>query len=87
MLYQTGEHVLIAEMRSQLKRLVEKYQCKVLAIDMTPVGLLPSSLLGLLVSLYKGGLKIEMLHPSEPVRQLLERTKLNRILVIRDQAR
>jgi anti-anti-sigma regulatory factor len=56
----------------------------VLAIDVTPVDVLPCSVLGLLASLHKRGITIELLHPSKIVREELETTRLNQLFVVRD---
>jgi hypothetical protein len=43
---------------------------------MTPVDPMPSVLLGLLATLRKGGVEIELLHASASVRTMLEVTNL-----------
>jgi hypothetical protein len=74
----------ICHARNELENLNTERTCTTLAIDMSPVTVVPSSFLGLLVSLHKGGLKIELLHPSQSVRETLDATQLNRILTVRD---
>ena len=82
--YESGGHVFISQTRKQIESLRSQHQCRVLAIDLTPVAYMPSWLVGLLVSLGKGEFQIELLNPSESIRDMLETTKLNRIIVVRD---
>jgi hypothetical protein len=76
--------IFVSEALDQLQNLVSQYQCKTLAVNMVAVDSLPSSFLGLLVSLAKGELQIELLHPSARVRQTLAITRLERFFTIRD---
>jgi anti-anti-sigma factor len=82
--YESGGDVFITEARREIERLKSEHECKLLVIDLTSVVFMPSWLVGLLVSLRKGGLQIELLHPSASIRDMLETTKLNRFLVVRD---
>jgi hypothetical protein len=70
--------------RSELESLTSEHDCTTLAIDISPIDLVPSSFLGLLVSLHRSGLEIELLHASKSVREILDRTQLNRVLKVRD---
>ena len=74
---------LAFEARHQLEGLVGQHQCTALAIDMSPVGYLPSSLLGVFIGLFKGGVQVELLHPSPSIRESLEVTKLDRFFTVR----
>jgi hypothetical protein len=58
--------------------------CKVLAIDVTNVDVVPSSFLSVLVLLSTGGLQIELLRPSTSLLELLEKAKLTQFFVCRD---
>jgi anti-anti-sigma factor len=78
------EAAVLQEIRDEVDDLIGQHQCKVLAIDMTDVDVIPSAVLGLLVGLTSKGLKVELLHPSESVRQTLAVTKLDQLLSIRD---
>jgi anti-anti-sigma factor len=82
--YRSGAEGVVSAVRNQLESLIARHECKVLAIDMTPVDPMPSAFLGLLISLRKGGMKIELLHPSGTVRESLDTTKLLRFFTIRD---
>ena len=59
--YREGTTVFVARAGDELKGLITQGQCKVLAIDMTPVDPMPSVFLGLLATLRKGGVKIQLL--------------------------
>ena len=83
MFFLPGADGLVAGIRKQLDRLVSQHQTRVLAIDMGPVGRVPSSFLGGL-SPRRGGLKIELLHPNNAVRLTLETTNLNRLFTVLD---
>jgi anti-anti-sigma factor len=79
-----GSEDFLVKLQSQLEELVSQHESKTLAIDMTPVNFLPSSFLGLLTSLAKTGLRVELLHVSATVRDSLETTKLDQFFSIRD---
>ena len=76
--------VVRKEIRDEFHDLIGQHQCKVLTIDVTDVDLMPSAVVGLLVGLRSKGVKVELLHPSESVRESLRATKLDRLLSIRD---
>jgi hypothetical protein len=84
LLFSPEQPSLLAHVRGELNCLVADHQCRVLAIDMEPVDFVLSPFLGLLVSLHREGVTIELLHPSELVRETLEVTKLNQVFVVRD---
>jgi hypothetical protein len=70
--------------RDQLEELIAEHGCTVLTVDLSPVGRLPSSLLGVFIALSKSGLQIELLHPSPAVCEALEVTKLDQLFTVRD---
>jgi anti-sigma B factor antagonist len=97
--YQTGEltvvgfggqdvpdEVCIASYREQLFRMVEDYQCKVLAFDLTGVTLVPSGMLGVLTSLRSKVDRIELYNPSVDVREVLHMTRLEQLFDIKEVA-
>lgn len=83
-----GEEILdqvdIAACRAEIMALVEKYHVETLAFDLTGVKLIPSGLLGLLASLRKQNVKVQIYNPSADVREVLEITKLNQVLEIHE---
>ena len=95
--YETGEltvvgfggqdvptEVCIAEYRDQLNRLIEQHDCRTLAVDLSGVKLMPSGLLGMLVSLRKRLESIELFNPSNDILDVLEITRLRDQFVIRE---
>ncbi len=80
------DEVCIAAYRDQLFKLIEEADCKVLAFDLTGVVLVPSGMLGVLVSLRKRLERVELYNPSADVREVLEMTKLITLFEIRQVA-
>ena len=83
-----GEEILdqvdIAACRAEILALVEQYHVETLAFDLTGVKLIPSGLLGLLASLRKQNVKVQIYNPSEDVREVLEITKLDQVLEVHE---
>lgn len=73
------DQINIASCREQIEALVKQHQSKTLAFNMSGVRLIPSGMLGLLASLRDIVGKIQILNPSDDVREALEITKLNQI--------
>jgi anti-anti-sigma factor len=84
MFYWPSADSFAARVRSQLDELISEQHCRTLAINMSSVNLMPSAFLGVLISLCKGGVQIELLHPSPSVREALHVTKLDQFFVVRD---
>jgi hypothetical protein len=82
--HRDGVSKLLANAGDDLKTLISQHQCKVLAIDMTPVDPMPSPLLGLLATLRKGKLEIELLHPAASARTMLGATNLASVFPVKD---
>jgi anti-anti-sigma factor len=80
------DQINIASCREQIAELVKQHQSKTLAFNMSGVRLIPSGMLGLLASLRDTVDKIQILNPSEDVREALEITKLNQIFEVLDEA-
>lgn len=80
------DEVCIAAYRDQLFQLIEESHCQVLAFDLTGVVLVPSGMLGVLVSLRKRLERVELYNPSADVREVLEMTKLITLFDIREVA-
>ncbi len=83
-----GEEILhqldLAECRDQIVKLVKDSNCKVLAFDLTGVRLVPSGLLGLLTSLRELGVEVQIFNPSDDVREVLEITKLDQLIKVKN---
>ncbi|VAX37244.1 hypothetical protein MNBD_PLANCTO02-2351 [hydrothermal vent metagenome] len=76
------DHINPTECRDEIIALINQHRCKVLAFDLTGVIVVPSGLLGLLASLRQLNTKVLLFNPSEDVRDVLEITKLDRVMQI-----
>ncbi len=84
-----GGHELLDQMniamcRDEIKSLVAESGTKTLAFDLSGVRLIPSGMLGLLTSLKDLGVEVQIYNPSDDVREVLEITKLNELIPIRE---
>ena len=78
------DQVNIAACRDQIADLVKVNHTKTLAFDLTGVRLIPSGLLGLLVSLKDLGVAVQIFNPSDDVREVLEITKLDKLFEVHE---
>ena len=78
------EQVNLAACREQIADLVKVNQTKTLAFDLTGVKLIPSGLLGLMVSLRDLGVVVQIFNPSDDVREVLEVTKLIQLFEVHE---
>lgn len=76
------DQVNLAACREQIVSLVEQHGTQTMAFDLTGVKLVPSGLLGLLASLRRMGIEVQIYNPSVDVAEVLEVTKLNEVLRI-----
>ena len=76
------DQINIAACRDQITDIVNRHQTKTLAFEMAGVRFIPSGMLGLLASLRDKVAKIQILNPSDDVREVLEVTKLNQIFEV-----
>lgn len=79
------DQINIAACREQIAEIVKRNQTKTLAFDMAGVRFIPSGMLGLLAALRDMVATIQILNPSNDVREVLEITKLNQIFDVRDE--
>ena len=77
-----GTDVSIVSCRDQLFDLVARHNCRVLAFDLTGVRLIPSGMLGVLVSLRRVLERVELHNPSDDVLEALRVTHLERFFQI-----
>jgi len=77
------EQLNIADCRSQITELVKNCDCQTLAFDLTGIQLIPSGMLGLLVSLRDLGVEVQVFNPSEDVLEVLQVTELDRLISVR----
>lgn len=78
------DEVSIAAYREQLLQLVKNTGCHTLAIDLTGVKLIPSGMLGVLVTLKKEVEQIELYNASEDIRDVLRITNLQSMFVLKE---
>lgn len=74
----------VAPLHDDFNRLIEENSCEQLAVDLTGVKFIPSGMLGLLTSLHRKGIKIEIYNPSDDVRDVLKTTRLDTMFELRD---
>ena len=77
------DEVCVAAYRNQLLKIVEESNCNVLTFDLTGIKILPSGMLGLLVTMKNRGQKIELLNPSIDILEVLRVTRLSTLFSIR----
>ena len=77
-------HLNLAECREEILELVREHSCKNLAFDLTQVRLIPSGLLGLIVSIHRMGVEVYLYNPSEDIREVLKVTKLDKVFHIHE---
>jgi anti-anti-sigma factor len=80
------DFVSVAECRDELQELMSEHDCRSLAFDLTGVRIVPSGLLGLLASIHRKGVEIHLYNANEDVREVLEITKLDRVLHLHEVA-
>ncbi|MFO0917708.1 MAG: STAS domain-containing protein [Planctomycetaceae bacterium] len=94
--YQTGEltvvgfagqdvpdEICLAGYRDQMSRLIDDHHVKVMAVDLSGVKLVPSGMLGLLVSIRKRVERVELYNPSADVSEVLRMTNLEKLFDIK----
>lgn len=76
-----------AHYRAAITDLLRLYNSGIVAFDLTGVRLVPSGMLGLLVSLTRIAglpLRVQVFNPSDDVREVLSITKLNRMIEVHE---
>jgi ABC-type transporter Mla MlaB component len=87
--YQTGPLTVVGFAgkdvpdRDQMNKLIEDYQVKIMAVDLSGVKLVPSGMLGLLTTIRKKVEKVELYNPSDDVREVLRITNLEKLFEIK----
>ncbi len=71
------------EIKRALLDLVGSAECQILAVDLMDVGIVSSWILGILAAVRQRGTRVELYHPSEEIREVLNTTQLNRLLHVR----
>ena len=68
--------------QGELNDLLRETNCHALAVDLTGVRLLASGMLGLLASVQRRGVRVLLFNPSDDLTEVLEITKLERMLEV-----
>ena len=66
----------LEQCRFELEHYLQSNPCEVLTFDLEGVVIIPSTMLGLLLTFRQRGLRVRLLNPSEHVLAVLEVTKL-----------
>lgn len=74
----------LAAVRAPLVQLLQEHNCSILGIDLTGVILIPSGLLGMLVSLRQRGVVTHLYNASADIREVLEITGLQEFFQVHD---
>ena len=77
------DEVCIAAYLDQLLKFIKSFDCQVLAFDLTGIKILPSGMLGVLVTLNQRGVKVELLNPIPDIVDVLRITHLAPMFSIR----
>ena len=82
-----AEAIDLPQLRAEILELVQLHNCQDIAFDVDGVEYIPSQVFGLLISLKKLGVNVQLYNPTQKVRELLKVTHLNTMFQIRDLAR
>jgi len=74
------DHMNLTECRDEIAALIRSHDVSTLAFDLTGVRLIPSGLLGLLASIKRHGVDVHLYNASNDIQEVLEITKLAKIL-------
>lgn len=77
------DEICVAGYRDQLLKIVQESGCSTLTFDLTGIRILPSGMLGLLVTMKNRGQAIELLNPSGDIQEVLRVTRLLSLFSIR----
>ncbi len=77
------DEVCVAGYRDQLFKIVQESGCNTLTFDLTGIRIIPSGMLGLLVTMKNRGQAIEILNPSADIQEVLRVTRLLTLFTIR----
>ncbi|MBM80849.1 MAG: hypothetical protein CMJ78_09670 [Planctomycetaceae bacterium] len=78
------DQINIVACRAELVELVKQHESEIMGFDLEGVKLVPSGLLGLLASLRDLGVSVEIYNPSEDVSEILDITKLNQVITVKE---
>jgi hypothetical protein len=67
----------IPRLHSDLMKLIDQHRCTVLTFDLTGVLKMPNAVLDIMYSLNQRGVRVQVFNPTQPIRDLLQVTRLN----------
>ena len=73
----------VAATQEWLLSLARQHGCRTVALDVSEIEILCSSVLGMLASLRADGIAVQLYNPSEYVQEVLDVTRLDMILSVR----
>ena len=82
-----GQHLMDRDperYQDALLSLLHQHLCEILVVDLMDVPLVHSWVLGVLVGIHKQGVRVEVYHPTLTMQEVLDNTRLNTILHVRD---
>ena len=74
--------ISVVACQNELARIVRESSCHTLAVDLTGVRLVASGMLGVFASIQRRGIRVLLFNPSPDLTEVLEITKLNRLLPV-----
>lgn len=74
----------VAHYRDAIFELVKANSTETVAFDLTGVRIVPSGMLGLWASITKQDIAVEVYNPSEDIQDVLEITKLNQLISVKE---
>jgi len=78
------DEVNLAACREEIVKLIDANACKTLGVDLTGVRLVPSGLLGMLTSIRRRGVEVQIYNPSKDVREVLSVTNLDKLMPVHE---
>jgi anti-anti-sigma factor len=70
--------------QESLLSLVNRSVCQILAVDLMEVSIVSSWVLGILAAVHKSGINVQLYHPNSALQDVLETTRLDSMLHVRD---
>lgn len=75
-----------ASVQDQLLEMVKTHSCEILVVDLMNVSIVSSWILGVLAAIKRNGIDIELYHPSNELKEVLDVTHLDKLLHVRGNA-
>jgi anti-sigma B factor antagonist len=72
----------LSNYRDQIFQSLQELTCDTLQFDLTNLILIPSGMLGLMASVKKRGYNVELVNPSDAIREVLSVTRMDSVFTI-----